>query len=79
MKAAFWRKHPAGEMSPSTRRRAVLAMSLAGVRGAITLAGVLALPLKLAGGAPFPGRDLAIFLAAGVIVLSLIMASVGLC
>jgi Na+/H+ antiporter len=58
--------------------RLVVAASLAGVRGAITLAGVLTLPLTLTDGTPFPSRDLAIFLAAGVIVLSLIAASIGL-
>jgi len=58
--------------------RLVAATSLAGVRGAITLAGVLTLPLELSDGVPFPGRDLAIFLAAGVIIVSLLAASLGL-
>lgn len=58
--------------------RLVAAMSFAGVRGALTLAGVLTIPLVLTDGTPFPARDLAIFLAAGVILLSLVMASIGL-
>src|SRR5690606_34244970 len=58
--------------------RLLAAMSVAGVRGAITLAGVLSLPLVLGDGAPFPARDLAIFLAAGVIILSLTAASIAL-
>ncbi|WHA43428.1 Na+/H+ antiporter [Agrobacterium larrymoorei] len=58
--------------------RMIVATSLAGVRGAITLAGILTLPLALDNGAPFPARDLAIFLAAGVIVTSLLAASIGL-
>ncbi len=58
--------------------RLVAAMSLAGVRGAITLAGVLTIPLVLDDGTAFPARDLAIFLAAGVIIVSLVLASVGL-
>ncbi|MDN4040228.1 Na+/H+ antiporter [Massilia sp. YIM B02443] len=58
--------------------RLILATSLAGVRGAITLAGVLTLPLLLPNGNPFPGRDLVIFLASAVIVVSLVLASVGL-
>lgn len=58
--------------------RLVTAMSFAGVRGAITLAGVLTLPLVLNDGAAFPARDLAIFLAMGVIVVSLIVASLAL-
>lgn len=58
--------------------RLVAATSLAGVRGAITLAGVLTLPLVLDDGSPFPARDLAILLAAGAIVASLVAATVGL-
>ena len=58
--------------------RLIAAMSLAGVRGAITLAGVLTLPLVLHDGSPFPARDLAVFLAAGIILTSLVVASVGL-
>lgn len=58
--------------------RIVVAASLAGVRGAITLAGVLTLPFILHDGSLFPARDLIIFLAAGVIIVSLITASIGL-
>lgn len=58
--------------------RVTAVMAVAGVRGAITLAGILTLPLFLNDGSPFPARDLAIFLAAGVIILSMIAASVGL-
>jgi monovalent cation/hydrogen antiporter len=58
--------------------RLMLAMSVAGVRGAITLAGVMTLPLVLNDGRPFPARDLAIFLSTGVILLSMIVASLAL-
>ncbi|MHC9083742.1 Na+/H+ antiporter [Luteimonas sp. RIT-PG2_3] len=58
--------------------RLVAATSLAGVRGAITLAGVLTLPLLLPSGEEFPARDLAIFLAASVIMVSLVVASLAL-
>ncbi len=58
--------------------RLVAAMSFAGVRGAITLAGVVTLPLTMGDGSPFPARDLAIFLAAGVIIASLLLASIAL-
>lgn len=67
-----------GSGAPPHRWRLVMVMSLAGVRGAITLAGVLTLPLSMGDGTPFVGRDLAIFLAAGVIVLSLLVASLAL-
>ncbi len=58
--------------------RVIAAMSLAGVRGALTLSGVMTLPLTLLDGQPFPARDLAIILAAGAILVSLIAANVGL-
>ncbi|ATQ43505.1 Na+/H+ antiporter [Caulobacter mirabilis] len=58
--------------------RIVAAMSVAGVRGAITLAGVLTLPLVMRDGSAFPARELAIFLAMGVIIVSLITATVFL-
>lgn len=56
----------------------VAATSLAGARGAVTLAGVLTLPFALPDGTAFPARELAIFLAAGAIIVSLVAASIGL-
>ncbi|WP_404414202.1 Na+/H+ antiporter [Brevundimonas vesicularis] len=58
--------------------RLTMVMSLAGVRGAITLAGILTLPFVLGDGSPMPSRNLAIFLAAGVIVVSLVLATFAL-
>jgi Na+/H+ antiporter len=58
--------------------RLIAAASLAGVRGTITLAGVLTLPLTMNDGSAFPARDLAIFVAAGVIIVSLVAASFSL-
>ncbi|SDI67230.1 sodium/proton antiporter, CPA1 family [Pseudomonas delhiensis] len=52
--------------------------ALGGVRGAVTLAGVLSVPLLLGSGEPFPQRDLIIFIAAGVILVSLLAATLGL-
>ncbi|KKW91807.1 MULTISPECIES: Na+/H+ antiporter [Sphingobium] len=72
------RKAQPGAAMHSPDWRLVAATSFAGVRGAITLAGVLTLPLVLNDGTDFPARDLAIFLAAGVIVVSLVVASVAL-
>jgi len=62
----------------SPPRRIIAAMSAAGARGAITLAGALTLPLTLNDGTPFPARDLVIFLASGVILSSLVIAAVAL-
>ena len=58
--------------------RTVAITTVAGVRGAVTLAGVLSLPVALESGAPLPGRDSAIFIASGVILASLLVAIVGL-
>ncbi|TCM21645.1 sodium/proton antiporter (CPA1 family) [Novosphingobium sp. PhB165] len=77
-KFTILRQRQSGVSARSPNWRLVAAMSFAGVRGAITLAGVLTLPLVLNDGAPFPARDLAIFLAAGVIIVSLVLASIAL-
>ncbi|RFU47222.1 Na+/H+ antiporter [Paraburkholderia sp. DHOC27] len=58
--------------------RTVSVTTIAGVRGAVTMAGILSLPETLPNGEPLPGRDLAIFIASGVILLSLVIAVVGL-
>jgi Na+/H+ antiporter len=63
---------------PLQRRRLMVATALAGVRGAITLAGVLSLPFVIENGVPFPQRSLMVFLAASVILISLIVAAIGL-
>ncbi|RJE86966.1 Na+/H+ antiporter [Paenibacillus sp. 1011MAR3C5] len=55
--------------------RAALLTSLSGVRGAVTLAGAFSIPLIISGGMPFPQRDLIICLSAGVILLTLVLAS----
>ncbi|CAM3755812.1 Na+/H+ antiporter [Xenorhabdus thuongxuanensis] len=52
--------------------------SFAGVRGAITLAGALSVPLFLPDGDPFPARYQLIFIAAGVILCSLFVGVIGL-
>jgi Na+/H+ antiporter len=54
------------------RQRAVSAV--AGFRGAVSLAAVLAVPQTVDSGAPFPDRDLIVLIACGVIVLTLLQA-----
>lgn len=78
LRITLLRRAPGGKTGARPPWRLVAAMSFAGVRGAITLAGVLTLPLTLGDGTPFPGRELAVFLATGVILTSLVMASLGL-
>lgn len=53
--------------------RELLIASFAGVRGAITLAGVLSIPLFLTNGEPFPARYELVFIATGVILFSLLV------
>ncbi len=48
--------------------------AVAGFRGAVSLAAVLAVPHALDSGAPFPDRDLMVLIACGVIVLTLLQA-----
>jgi len=43
-------------------------VSWSGLRGAVSLAAALAIPLSTDAGAPFPGRELIIFLAFAVIL-----------
>ncbi len=74
----LFKKSRRGEDARKPHWRLLLATSLAGVRGAITLAGVMTVPLALPSGAPFPARDLVIFLASSVILISLVAASIGL-
>jgi monovalent cation/hydrogen antiporter len=45
----------------------------AGFRGAVSLAAALAVPSTVAGGAPFPDRDLIIFVTAVVVLLTILV------
>jgi monovalent cation/hydrogen antiporter len=53
--------------------RAVFVVSWAGMRGTVTLAAALSIPLALSDGTPFPGRNIVIFLAFGVIAATLLL------
>ncbi|KRM72403.1 cation:proton antiporter [Lacticaseibacillus brantae] len=64
------------EVKPSLRT--ALLSGISGVRGAITLVGVLAVPLLLQNGSAFPERGLMLFIAANVVVLSLVVAVITL-
>ena len=49
-----------------------------GMRGAVSLAAALALPLTTDAGAPFPHRDLIIYLAFSVILATLVLQGLSL-
>lgn len=78
LRFTLFRAHLKGERPYVPSWRLLAATSFAGVRGTITLAGVLTLPLTMSDGAAFPARELAIFLAGGVIIVSLVGASISL-
>ncbi|MBC7416371.1 MAG: Na+/H+ antiporter [Herminiimonas sp.] len=65
-------------VAPMPEGRILLAHTVAGIRGAVTLAAAISLPLQIAAGKTFPARDELILVAAGVIVLTLLIASVCL-
>lgn len=56
--------------------KVIVLTTVSGVRGAVTLAGAFSIPLVLNNSNPFPQRDLIIFLAAFIILLSLLTASI---
>jgi Na+/H+ antiporter len=62
---------------PAPWREGVIVAS-SGLRGAVSLAAALAIPLQTAAGAPFPGRELIIFLAFGVILFTLVVQGLSL-
>lgn len=72
-----WRGRPT-RFAGQSRVALSAVLTLGGVRGAVTLAGVMSLPLLLNNGEAFPERDLLILIAAGVILLSLLVASAAL-
>ena len=53
-------------------------IAFTGVRGAVSLAAALALPLALPNGEGFPYRDLILFVAFGVIFITLVGLGLGL-
>ena len=67
-----------GELTMVPTARSCWLLTVGGVRGAVTLAGVMSVPLFISKGVDFPERDLLIFIAAGVILLSLIAACIAL-
>ena len=64
--------------SPTPTWRATFVIAFTGVRGAVSLAAALALPLALPNGDGFPYRDLILFVAFGVILITLVGLGLGL-
>jgi len=60
------------ERDPMPSWRTVFVIAFTGVRGAVSLAAALALPLALPNGDAFPHRDLILFVSFGVIFITLV-------
>jgi Na+/H+ antiporter len=68
--ARLVRSIAASDASPPWRQ--VFVVAFTGVRGAVSLAAALAIPLTLQSGEPFPHRDMILFVAFGVIFVTLV-------
>jgi monovalent cation/hydrogen antiporter len=66
------------ERDPAPPWQWAFVLSFTGVRGAVSLAAALALPFALPDGSPFPERDLILFVAFGVIFITLVGFGLGL-
>lgn len=67
-----WISRQLRDRDPLPSWRAVFVVAFTGVRGAVSLAAALALPLTLPNGDAFPYRDLILFVAFGVIFVTLV-------
>lgn len=63
---------PLARKDPSPPWQRPFAVAFTGVRGIVSLAAALAIPLTTASGAPFPDRDLILFLTFSVILVTLV-------
>ncbi len=75
---ALRKAHQEGKMAEAPSKLLNLATTMAGIRGAVTLAAALSIPVALSDGTPFPERDLLIFLATGVILFTLVLGAISL-
>jgi NhaP-type Na+/H+ or K+/H+ antiporter len=73
-----WASGRIRERDPSPPWRSVSVVAWTGMRGVISLAAALALPLQTAAGAQFPDRDLIIFLTFCVILATLVVQGLSL-
>jgi CPA1 family monovalent cation:H+ antiporter len=73
-----WLSKGVREREPDTNIRLVTVVAWSGMRGIISLAAALALPLTINGTAPFPNRDLIIFITFCVIFSTLVLQGLSL-
>ena len=73
-----WLSGSLRESEPAPRKRELFVISWCGMRGIVSLAAALALPMALPDGSAFPQRDLIIFLTFFVISATLLMQGLSL-
>jgi Na+/H+ antiporter len=73
-----WLSSSLRERDPAPPWQFVAFVSWAGMRGGVTLAAALAIPLETDSGAPFPDRPLVIFLAFTVVLSTLVIQGLTL-
>ncbi len=66
------------ERDPAPPWQVPVVIGWTGMRGAVSLAAALALPLSTNAGSPFPDRDLVVYLAFSVIVVTLVLQGLSL-
>jgi len=66
------------EKDPCPTWRQVTIVAWTGMRGVVSLAAAMAVPLTLPDGRPFPGRDLILFLTFVVILVTLVLQGLSL-
>jgi CPA1 family monovalent cation:H+ antiporter len=67
-----WLSPSLARRDPAPPRRTAFLLAFIGVRGVVSLAAALALPLTTASGVPFPHRDLILVITFGVIIITLV-------
>jgi CPA1 family monovalent cation:H+ antiporter len=67
-----WLSPSLSQRDPSPPWQWVFLLAFVGVRGVVSLAAALAIPLSTAAGAPFPDRDLILFITFGLIIVTLV-------
>ncbi len=66
------------QREPAPSWRSIMIVAWTGIRGGLSLAAALAIPLTLGNGAPFPHRDMMIFLTYCVILVTLVLQGLTL-
>jgi CPA1 family monovalent cation:H+ antiporter len=73
-----WLSPSLGERDPTPSWQFISFVAWAGMRGGVTLAAALAIPLETDGGAAFPDRSLIVFLAFSIVLSTLVVQGLSL-